>query len=174
MGFDIQKFETADYKFREKRIPVPELKPFFNGETAEWVVRNLTGAELAAVRDSVQRSKDIEAIIEGLASKNGKDKVEAIKDALGITGDSDDYIRRLTVLELGTVSPKIARKHAVKLSEAHGVLFSTLTNEIYNLSGQGKSLGEPIASGEIPESGQVSPSAPGAESAAADSASSTK
>lgn len=163
MGFDIQKFETADFKFREKRVPVPDLKPFFNGDDPVWTVRNLTGAELALVRDSVQRAKDLESIIDALAKGSGKDKVDAIREAMGITGDSDDYIRRLTVLELGTVSPKIQRKHAVKLSEAHGVLFTSLTNEIYQLSGQGKSLGEPIASGEIPESEQASPSAPGAE-----------
>jgi len=175
MGFDFQKFETADYKFREKRVPVPELKSFFGeGEPAEWVVRNLTGAELAAVRDSIQRSKDIEGMIEGLAGSNAKEKIEAIKEALGVTGDSDDHIRRLTMLELGTVSPKIQRKHAVRLSEIAPVLFTSLTTEIMNLTGQGKSLGESIASGESQESKPASPSAPEAASAVEASDSSTK
>lgn len=160
MGFDIQKFETADFRFREKRIDVPELKLFFgDGEPAEWVVRNLTGSELAAVRDSVQRSKDIESIIEGLAGSE-KEKVQAVQAAMGLTGDSEDHIRRLTILELGTVSPKIKRKHAVRLSEVCPVIFTSLTTEIMSLTGQGKSLGEPIASGEIQTSGQLSPSAP--------------
>ena len=163
MGFDLNKFETSDYKFREKRIPVPMLSAFFNGEEPEWVVRNLTGSELAAVRDSVQRAKDMESIVEGLASGSGKEKVEAVKDALGITGDPEDHIRRLTMLELGTVSPKIKRKHAVRLSEIFPVMFTTLTNEIMSLTGQGKSLGESIASGESQESSPASPSAPGAE-----------
>ena len=164
MGFDIQKFETADFKFREKRIPVPELKAFFAAdEPAEWAIRSLTGAELAAVRDSVQRAKDMESIIDGLAGGNGKEKVQAVKDAMGIDGAPDDHIRRLTMLELGTVSPKIQRKHIVKLSEAFPVLFTTMSTEIMSLTGQGKSLGESIASGEIPESEQASPSAPGAD-----------
>lgn len=164
MGFDLQKFETADFKFREKKVPVPQLASFFgDGEPAEWIVRNLTGAELAAVRDSIQRAKDLESIVEGLASDSGKDKIQAVKDAMGITGDPEDHIRRLTMLELGTVSPKIQRKHAVRLGEAYPVLFTTLTHEIMSLTGQGKSLGESIASGEIQESSQVSPSAPGAE-----------
>jgi hypothetical protein len=164
MGFNIQKFETADYKFREKRVPVPELKAFFSDdEPAEWVIRSLTGAELAAVRDSVQRAKDMESIIEGLASGTGKDKVQAVKEALGIDGAPDDHIRRLTMLEIGTVSPKVQRKHIVKLSEIAPVLFTSLTTEIMSLTGQGKSLGESIASGESQESSQASPSAPGAE-----------
>jgi hypothetical protein len=164
MGFDIQKFETADYKFREKRVPVPELKTFFSDdEPAEWVIRSLTGSELAAVRDSVQRAKDMESIIEGLASGTGRDRVQAVKDALGIDGAPDDHIRRLTMLELGTVSPKVQRKHIVKLSEIAPVLFTSLTTEIMSLTGQGKSLGESIASGESQESSQASPSAPGAE-----------
>jgi len=164
MGFDFNKFETADFKFREKRIPVPELSSFFaDGDPAEWVVRNLTGAELAAVRDSVQRAKDLESIIEGLASGGGKEKVQAVMAAMGIDGGTpDDHVRRLAMLEAGTVSPKIQRKHAVRLGEVFPVLFTTLTNEIMSLTGQGKSLGESIASGEIQESSQVSPSVPGA------------
>jgi hypothetical protein len=175
MGFDIQKFETADYKAREKRVPVPELKAFFGAdEAAEWVIRSLTGAELASVRDSVQRAKDMESIIDGLASGGGKEKIQAVKDAMGIDGAPDDHVRRLTMLELGTVSPKVQRKHVVKLSEVAPVLFTSLTTEIMSLTGQGKSLGESIASGGSQESKQASPSAPGADLVAVASDSSTK
>ena len=174
-GFDLSKFEAEGFRAREGEVAVPELAAFFGeGEAAVWKIRGLTGSEVARVRDSVQRAKDLDGLVAKLASTSTRDKVDAVLEAfgLGISGESDDYVRRLTLLEIGSVDPKIKREHAVKVSEVAPLAFYRLTDEIYTLTGKGK-LGESSAFGTIPESGQVSPSVPGAESAGEGSGSST-
>ena len=174
-GFNLEKFEAEGFKARELAVPVPELSAFFDeGAEAVWRIRGLTGAEVARVKDSVQRAKDLDGLIAKLASANAKDKIAAVLEAfgLGADGESDDYVRRLTLLELGSVVPKVSRHHAVKVSEVAPLAFYRITDEIYTLTGRGK-LGESNASGTIPESGQASPSVPGADSAAGDSGSYT-
>ena len=76
-----------------------------------------------------------------------KDKVDAVKEALGLSGKApDDWVRRITILMLGSVDPPIERSDAVKLGEVFAVTFSRLTDQIQVLTGQGK-LGESSASG---------------------------
>jgi hypothetical protein len=175
MGFDLTKFETEQYRHRESVIAVPALAKFFTeGEKAEWKVRGLTGIEIAKVRESKKRAQNIEGLIERIASNVLSEKVTAVMDALGIDADSpDDYVQRLTMLEIGSVSPKIRRPHAVKLADVSPIEFHRLTDEIMNLTGQGK-LGESSASGTTPESGQASPLPPEADSQGAGSDTSTK
>jgi hypothetical protein len=175
MGFDLKKFETEQYKHRERTVTVPRLAVFFGeGEAAEWIVRGLTAIEIAQVRESKKKAKDIEGVVERLASSLASDKMGAVMEALGIDGDTpDDYVQRLTMLELASVNPKITRRHAVKLADVSSVDFFRLTDEILSLTGQGK-LGESSASGTTPESGQALPSAPGADSEGVDSDTSLK
>lgn len=175
MGFNIKKFETEQYKHRERTIPVPRLAAFFGeGEAAEWIVRGLTAIEIAQVRESKKRAQNIEGIIERLASNVPDEKMAAIKDALGIDAETpDDYVQRVTMLEIASVNPKVKRPHAVKLAEAAAMDFYRLTDEIMSLTGAGK-LGESSASGTTPESEQASSSVPGADSAGADTDSSMK
>lgn len=162
--FDLERFETESFKFREAEVAVPELAQFFDGGAAVWKIRGLTGAEVARVRDSVTRAKDLEGLVERLAASSAKDKAEAVLEVFGIGGsEADDYVRRLTLLEIGSVAPKIRREHAVKVSEIAALAFYRLTDEIYNLTGKGK-LGESSAFGMNPESGPVLPLVPGADS----------
>ena len=52
MSFNINKFETTQFKHREVVIPVPELKEFFDDdETPEWTVRGITGGD-----DEIEKS----------------------------------------------------------------------------------------------------------------------
>lgn len=165
-GFNLEKFEAEGFRSREGSVAVPELSAFFaEGVDPVWQIRGLTGSEVAKVRDSVQRAKDLDGLVAKLASSSTRDKVDAVMEAfgLGISGEADDFVRRLTLLELGSVDPKIKREHAVKVSEVAPLAFYRLTDEIYTLTGRGK-LGESNGSGTTPESGQVSPSVPGAES----------
>ena len=174
-GFDLGRFETEQLKQREKAVPVAELAAFFgNGSPPEWRIRGLSGIEVALVHDSARRSKDLDGIIKGLASNVSSEKTDAIKAAFGISPDAtpDDYVKRLTMLELGSIEPKIRRDHAVKVAEFNALVFYRLTDEIMLLTGMGKQS-ESSASGTSPESGQVSPSAPGADSEGAGSGSST-
>ena len=175
MVFDLSKFESEQYRHREVVVAVPELTSFFpEGAPPEWKIRGLTGIETARVRESVQRANDLEAIVSNLAAQASKEKAQAMLDALGLVRDAtpDDYVRRLTMLEIGSVDPQIKRHHAVKVAEVAPLAFYRLTDEIMVLMGQGK-LSESNASGTSPESGQASPSVPEAASEGAGSGSST-
>ncbi len=160
-GFDIEKFQAETFKARESEVAVPELVPFFGeGEKAIWRVRGLTGSEVARVKDSVHRAKDVEGLVTKLAGTM-RDKVDAVIEAFGLSAgdESDDYVRRLTVLELGSIEPKIKRENAVRVADVAPMLFYRLTDEIYMLTGRGK-VGESSAFGTTPESGQASSSVP--------------
>ena len=161
MTFDLNKFEATNYKDRTKKIPVPALKKFFGDkEKPVWTVRGLSGIELAEVREAAQRNLNLESVIELIMSNIPKEKVKAVKDIIGLPGESksegspDDYVRRLAILRLGSVEPKVEQPIAVKLAANHPVTFSTLTDEIMALTGKGR-LGEFSASGTTPKSGQV-------------------
>lgn len=175
MGFDLKKFEAEQYKHRERIVPVPALSAFFeDGEKAEWTVRGLTAIEIAQVRESKKKAQNIEGIIERLASNAPSEKIEAVLDAMGINSDTpDDYVQRISMLEIASVNPKIKRAHSVRLADVSAMDFYRLTDEIMNLTGAGK-LSESNASGTIRESGQASPSAPGVDSVGAGSGSCTK
>lgn len=175
MGFNLNKFETEQYKHRERSIPVPALALFFaDGEKPEWTIRGLTAIEIAQVRESKKKAQNMEGIIERLASNAPAEKMAAIMDALGINSDTpDDYVQRVSMLEIASISPKIKRAHAVRLADIAPLDFYKITDEIMNLTGMGK-LGESSASGITPASEEALSSAPEADSAGAVSDSSTK
>jgi hypothetical protein len=149
LSFDLKKFETTNFNYREKEIDVPELKEFFNGKKKpKWKIRGLTGIELAEVRASVNKNKDIEKMVELISSEFSKDKIEAFKEAFGMNDQApDDWVRRVTILIFGSVDPVVDRPLAVKFGEVFPVTFQTLTDQIQILTGQGK-LGEFTASGQ--------------------------
>lgn len=148
MGFDIEKFRQAQFESRTKEIQAEALKVFFGkDEKPVFKIRNLTAEELAKVRDSVQRKKDIDSVVNLLASQGAKSKADGIKKALGWDDHPDDFVRRLTIMEIGTVDPRLERDVCVKISEVNSMLFQKITDEIMLLSGEGQKLGEPNASG---------------------------
>ena len=173
-NFDLAKFESEGFKQRERDVEVPELKAYFADGPAIWRVRGLTASEVARVRDSVTRARDIEGLLAKLTSGNSSDKAGAVLEIFGVGGDHpDEYVRRLSVLEIGSVEPKIRREHAVKISEVAPMVFWRITDEIYTLTGQGR-VGESSASGTTPESGPALPLPPEAESEGAGSDSFSK
>jgi len=145
MSFDLQKYEGAKFVPREENVPVPELKDFFDeDEKPEFKVRNLDGPEIAVARTAMQRNRSLETMVEGLSSQIHDEKVNAVKEALGITSDTspDDYVYRVSVLHQGCVDPQLDESQAVRIASTHGVVFYKLTNKILQLTGMGKTLGE--------------------------------
>jgi len=149
-GFNDKKFASTNFIYREKEIDVPELKEFYDGRKKPiWIVRGLTGIELAEVRDAVTRNQNFERLVQKMTSNLSRDKVEAVTTAFGMGDDlPDDYVRRLKILGLGSVDPKLPHDQVVKLADTFPVTFSRLTDEIMILTGVGK-LGESNASGTI-------------------------
>jgi len=144
MTFDIAKFEQKQYKDRTADIPVPELAEFFGeDETPVWTVKCLTASEIAISTEAVANNRNIDGLIGALAAGGSKEKIEAIKETLGLPTDKtpNDLVKRFSTLVSGSVSPECPQNIAVKLAVNFPVTFYNLTNKILELTGQGR-LGE--------------------------------
>lgn len=150
MAFDIEKFAGSNFSYQAVDVKVPELSGFFDeGESAVWQVRGLTGHELAKVNEAIKLNKDVGSILSGISSELHSEKIDAIKETLGINDTSpDDLVRRISALRFASVSPEITQEIAVKLADSFPTIFYLLTNKIFGLTGEGKTLGESKASGE--------------------------
>lgn len=138
--FDERAFMRAKFQSRTAEVPVPGLAPFFNGDAPPvWVVRNLTGDELAKSMESSVRQKSIDTVIKALSNQSAQ--IDAIRAALGIGDDvSVELAKRLEQLVIASVEPVIDKPLAVKLAENYPVEFYQLTNKIVELTGLGADL----------------------------------
>ena len=154
MTFDIEKFSNADLKQRQTKVKVPELKDFFSeGEDPIWTVKGLTGEDHARVNEAVKQNKDLGALVQGLLTGTTEEKVEAIRESLGMTDETpDDIARRIAMLKYGSVEPECSQEMAVKIARSFVIVLFSLTNEIMRLTGLGSTLGESSASGQTSES----------------------
>ena len=143
--FDPVKFERAKFEPRTESVTVAGLAPFFKeGSDPVFVVRGVTSIELHNATEASKRNTAVEAVVSALASK--QEQVQAIRDALGMTGSTPGEIaRRLELLVAGCVTPKLTLPMAVKIAEAFPVEFFDLTNRITILTGQGGCLVKPAA-----------------------------
>lgn len=148
MGFDAAKFERAEFKPRTEAVQVPALAAFFDeGEPASWTVRGLSASELHRAMEAGKRQGSVEAIVRAISS--GGDQAQALRRALGLSADTPGEIaKRLEMLVMGSVSPKVELPVAVKLAEAFPVEFLALTNTITELTGKGAELGKPEAASQ--------------------------
>jgi len=156
MAFDIEKFSSADLKQREAEVSVPELKDFFGkDEPTVWIVKGLTGEEHARVNDAVKQNKDLGALVQSLFSSSTEKKVDAIREAFGMSDEvPDDIVRRIAILRYGSVSPECSQELAVKIAKSFVIVLFNLTTKIMELTGLGSTLGELKASGQTKESEQ--------------------
>jgi hypothetical protein len=160
MSFDAKQFIKTKFKKRTHPVPVPDLQAFFPEGEAVWTVRGLTGQEMGRADMASENQKSIVALISGLTSDSSKEKAQAVKDALGIGGNTPAAIlKRIEHLIIGSVEPECTRDMAVKLCECYPVEFLTLTNKILELTGQGQIPGKLPPSGATQESAQASPCA---------------
>lgn len=140
MTFNLKKFESASFKDRQESVPVPGLSEFFpDKDSAIWVVRGLTHAEISQAAENVTVVRNVEAMVDAI-SGTAKEKADAIKGMLGVGGDDvpQETKKRLEYLVMGSIDPVITLDIAVKLSSAFPIEFGMLTNKILNLTGQGK------------------------------------
>ena len=149
MSFDIEKFKNGKLSDRTAEVPVPALASFFGkDEKAVFTVRGLTGAELGRSNEAVSQNKNIAAIAESVVSPDEKEKIEGMRQLLGLSDDvPDDIVKRHTLLTMGSVEPEIDHTTAVKLAESFPLEFYQLTTKILELTGKGKQMGKPKGSG---------------------------
>ena len=90
--------------------------------------------------------KSIDNVIEALTNN---DQAQAVREMIGLTkGSPAEIVKRLEMLVLGSVVPKIELPLAVKLAEAFPIEFLTLTNKITALTGMGFDIVKPEAASQ--------------------------
>jgi hypothetical protein len=153
MSFDLQRFRGASLAPRQSEVPVPDLAHFFGeGVPPIWIVRGLTGEEIARSNNSSERVKLFAATVDALASAARSEQSEALKAMMGVTDVPEDLAKRFDHLTFGSVDPKISREDSVKLFAAYPVVAYTLTNKILELTGLGPDLGKAPHSTDGPTS----------------------
>ena len=158
MGFDKKSFMSAKLTARTEDVEVLPLQPFFGEGKAVWTVRNMAGNEVAIVSEAVEVHKNKAALFAALQSKNSEELAAAALEALGIEDNDEtraDIVRRLKILELGSVKPECSEEMAVRLCSSFPEQFFLLTNKILLLTGQGKTVGKLKGSGKKKASEQV-------------------
>jgi len=150
MPFDVKRFKTEKFSFREGSVKVPGLAAFFpDGDEAAWRVRGLTGTELGRVNEASERYKNISAILQGLMSSGAGDKAESIKKLVGISDDTPaDIVKRIDMLVVASVDPAVDDELAIRLCDKYPIEFYDITNEIVRLTGQGHVPGKQKPSGK--------------------------
>lgn len=152
MTFDLQRFRGTALDPRQASVPVPDLASWFGDSPAVWIVRGLTGEEIARANDASSRLQIYAATVEALASAARSDQAEALKGLMGVTDVPEDLAKRIDHLTFGSVDPAISREDAVKLFRSYPVVAYTLTNKILELTGQGPELGKAAHSTDAPTS----------------------
>lgn len=148
MAFDATRFERAEFVARTKVVEVLALTDFFDeNEKPEWVVRGLTSNELHRAMEAGKRQLSLESIVKAIAQAG--DQAEAVRKAIGLTSDTPgEMAKRMEMLVMGSITPKVELTTVVKLAEAFPIEFLTLTNVITELTGQGFDLVKPAAASQ--------------------------
>ena len=150
MAFDLKAFERIDVKRRTEEVPVPELVELFGEDKPVFIVQNLDAPEIMKVEVSAQSNDRMIELVKGLFSKVEKEKINAIQELAGIPADLDpSYIKCLTRIELGLVTPKLDRQAIIKIGKASNEVFYRINQKIKDLSGKGAELGKLQASTKI-------------------------
>lgn len=159
MGFDIKKFGKTKFKARTMAVAVTSeaLADFFNEkDKKEFSVKGLTGEELSRCITAHSRMKVIRDALEAILG-SGKSNIEAIRELFSLGGESmeEDLARRIEMLALGCVTPKLDIQLAAKITKVAPVDAKNLTDHILLLSGQGMIPGGPLPSGDAETSEPV-------------------
>lgn len=156
MSFDLNRFRGAALVPRQASVPVPDLRYFFpEGEEPVWVVRGLTGEEIARANEASARYASIAAAVQALsnAAHARQEQTEALQTLIGYGAEVPaDLAKRFDHLVFGSVEPKIDRESAVRLFSGFPIVGYQLTNRILELTGAGPDLGKAPPSTPTPES----------------------
>lgn len=144
--FNVDKFDQSQLEHRTSELELPALKSYFDeGEKPAFKVRGLSGAELQVAIDAQKRNTTTESLIVALAKLPAD--VATIRQAIGLPSKDTpgELAKRIEMLTLGSVSPKLEQHIVVKLAEKFPIEFYQLTNLITELTGMGAEvMGKPV------------------------------
>jgi len=151
--FDEKAFKKASFKPRTHKHFVPELKEFFSeGAELQWEVRGLEGPEMFRAKMAVDRDRTLTAAITAM-SAGGNEQIQAFRELMAMgEGVPEEYSKRIELVSLGSVNPKVDRVTVVKLAKNFPATLNTLSDKIIELTGLGHEVGKPKGSGETHES----------------------
>lgn len=145
--FDLKKFRSASFMDRTETLiftgpgfaewadDTPENGVF----KVEWVVRGLTGEEVARVKAEHSRRKQARDM--SIAAKNADLAPEVVEAFLALAGKDDlpqEYVRNLYVVRAGTVDPKGLTHDDVKtIAKRFPIEFMIIAEKIMTLTGLG-------------------------------------
>lgn len=147
---DVKKFANTKFSDRTEEYPAPDLAPFCKaGEKPVLVLRGLTAEESMICNESAARTEKVMKVAEGLFGNN-PDALKSIAELIGVTAKESpaEYGRRLSILELGSVSPKFDRSAAIHLAKNYPATFLEVTTRILALTGLGRIPGKLKGSGK--------------------------
>lgn len=152
--FKLDEFRRSEFTPRTSEVELPSLKDFFDGPPV-WKVRGLNSSELHLAMDAARRQASLDTIVKAIS--NTGEVAAGVRKMLGMSGDTPGEIaKRLEMMVMGSLVPKVELGDAVKFAEAFPVEFLTITNEITMLTGKGYDMVKPAAASEtIPDSSPV-------------------
>lgn len=155
MAFDLKKFSATNFVPRTASVPVPDMAAFFGDDPkkAVWKIRGLTGQEVGKCRETVEKNKKLSAVLEGIASEVPTKVKSAISDFVGGDRVADEVARRMEMVAIGSVDPKIDMEIAIKLCKVYPIEFWTIASRIDQLTAAGHIPGKARPSGKTPKSG---------------------
>jgi len=146
MTFDLERFRGTALAPRQATVSVSDLAFFFaEGAEPVWIVRGLTGEEIARCNEANTRHATIAATVQALANSAAAqaDTVEAMQALIGFGTDvPEDLAKRFDHLTYGSVEPRIDRALAVKLFASFPIVAYQLSNKILELTGLGPDVGK--------------------------------
>lgn len=157
MAFDLKNWRKTSFEARTEQVRVEALADWFEeGDEPVFVVRGLNGEELSQVRESVDKNKNVSDIVEAMSSSNSQEKVNAIREMLGVSESvPNELVRRLEQLALGSVDPDLDHEDAKLLATRNPVEFYLITGKIVELTGEGQQPLKKKDSRQTRESEQV-------------------
>jgi hypothetical protein len=148
MPFNADKFDATKFEHRTAEVQVDALAAYFDeGEPLVWKVRGMSATELYKTAEARNRQESTVAIVKAIA--NNVDQVTAVRKALGLTSDvPGEIVKRLEMLVMASLAPKIELPTAVKLAEHFPIEFMLITNQITELTGRGADVVKPSAASQ--------------------------
>lgn len=154
MAFNTKQFLKQKFEARTEEVEVKALAPYFpEGEEPVFSVRGLDGHELAKAEEAKQRIDLSGKTLESFLSGTPAEKIEALKKQYGLSDDIPmETAKRIEMLVIGAVNPKVDLELAAKLVETFPIEFYQITNAITRLTGMGSlAVVKQPASGKIQE-----------------------
>lgn len=156
MAFNIDKYRSERREPRTEKIKIPQLAAYFDeGQEPVFVVRGLSAAELGRAREAAGRQRDVAAMASALIGGDTTEKAAALRDIAKGPDVPDDICQRIEMVHMACVDPALQHSDAVLLSEDCPIEFMALSSKVLQLTGAGRQLGKPTASGNRATSAQL-------------------